>query len=102
MSSLRDQLLKITRSAFEKFGELTPESVIAYRSADCVHRYFPASIGMPARNNQEQADFIIASKAIFPNYHYVIQEDFTPLVDEVNRTVLVHVKGARRHPGRTF
>lgn len=106
MTSFRDQLLQTAKSALDKYGDLTPESVVAHRSADCVHRLLPASAGVPDRTNREYADFVMELKKTVPNMRLVVQEKgqgsgdgfFEPMVDEAARRVLVHVKAAGDTP----
>ncbi|KAI0863775.1 hypothetical protein F4860DRAFT_467796 [Xylaria cubensis] len=98
MSSLRDQLWKTAKAAFEEYGELTAESVIAYRSPDCVHRILPASAGVPDRTNKEYSDFVMGFKQMVPNMRLIILDDFGPIIDETNRQVLAHLKSAGDTP----
>ncbi|KAI1291164.1 hypothetical protein F5Y03DRAFT_377481 [Xylaria venustula] len=92
MSSLRNQLWQTAKAAFNKYGEMTPESVIANRSPDCVHRIFPASAGVPDRSNKEYSDFVMELKKTVPNLRLIVQDDFEPVVDETTRRVVAHIK----------
>ncbi|KAI0972801.1 hypothetical protein F4678DRAFT_460362 [Xylaria arbuscula] len=92
MSSLRNQLWQTAKAAFERYGEMTPESVIANRSPDCVHRIFPASAGVPHRSNKEYSDFVMELKKTVPNLRLIVQDDFEPVVDETTRQVVAHIK----------
>ncbi|KAJ2997600.1 hypothetical protein NUW58_g611 [Xylaria curta] len=98
MSSLRDQLWKTAKAAFDEYGEMTAESVVAHRSPDCVHRIFPASAGIADRNNREYSDFVMELKKTVPNLRLIVQYDFGPIVDEKNRQVLAHLKSAGDTP----
>ncbi|KAI1117980.1 hypothetical protein F5Y14DRAFT_292338 [Nemania sp. NC0429] len=98
MSSFRDQLWKTAKAAFDKYGEMTAESVIAYRSPDCVHRMFPASAGVADRTNKEYSDFVMELKNTVPNLRLIVQDDFEPIVDEKTRQVLAHLKSAGNTP----
>ncbi|KAI0402745.1 hypothetical protein F4802DRAFT_599707 [Xylaria palmicola] len=98
MSSLRDRLWKTARAALDEYGEMTPESVVAYRSPDCVHRMLPASAGVPDRTNKEYSDFVMGLKQTVPNLRLIIQDDFAPIIDETTHRVLAHVKSAGDTP----
>ncbi|KAI0103198.1 hypothetical protein GGR51DRAFT_524989 [Nemania sp. FL0031] len=98
MSSLRDQLWKTAKAAFDEYGKMTAESVIAHRSPDCVHRMFPASTGVANRTNKEYSDFVMELKKTVPNLRLIIQDDFEPIVDETTRQVLAHLKSAGDSP----
>ncbi|KAI0876029.1 hypothetical protein GGS24DRAFT_262216 [Hypoxylon argillaceum] len=98
MSSIRDQLWKTAKAAFDEYGEMTAESVIAYRSPDCVHRIFPASAGVANRTNKEYSDFVMELKKTVPNLRLIVQDDFGPIVDETTRQVLAHLKSAGDTP----
>ncbi|KAI0470306.1 hypothetical protein F4859DRAFT_486364 [Xylaria cf. heliscus] len=98
MSPLRDQLWKTAKAAFDEYGEMTAESVIAYRSPDCVHRMFPASAGVPDRTNKEYSDFVMELKKTVPNLRLIVLDDFGPIIDETNRQVLAHLKSAGDTP----
>jgi hypothetical protein len=92
MSPLRDQLWTTAKAAFEEFGHLTPESVIAYRCPTCIHRLFPATAAVPDRSNQEYSNFVMSMKTSVSNLRLVVQGDFEPLIDETTRQVLAHIK----------
>lgn len=94
MSPLRDQLWQTAKTAFERYGEMTPESVIACRSPECVHRMFPTSASIPERTNKEYSDFVMELKEMVPNMRLIIQDDFEPLIDETTRQVIAHLKSA--------
>ncbi|KAI1132421.1 hypothetical protein F5Y10DRAFT_208010 [Nemania abortiva] len=98
MPSLRDQLWKTAKAAFDEYGKMTAESVIAYRSPDCVHRMFPTSAGVANRTNKEYSDFVMELKKTIPNLRLIVQDDFEPLVDETTRQVLAHLKSAGDSP----
>lgn len=98
MSSLRDQLWKTAKAAFDEYGEMTAKSVIAYRSPDCVHRMFPASAGIPNRTNKEYSDFVMELKKTVPNLRLIVLDDFGPIIDETNRQVLAHLRSAATLP----
>jgi len=98
MSSLRDQLWKTAKAAFDEYGKMTPESVIAYRSSDCVHRMFPAAAGVADRTNREYSDFVMELKKTVPNLRLIVQDGFGPVIDETNRHVLAHIKSAGDTP----
>ncbi|KAH8889259.1 hypothetical protein GQ53DRAFT_870327 [Thozetella sp. PMI_491] len=98
MSPLREQLWKAAKSAFDKYGELTAESVIAHRSPECVHRMFPTSAGVPERTNKEYSDFMMGLKKLVPNMQLIVQDDFQPMIDETNRQVLAHITSAGDTP----
>ncbi|KAI0456522.1 hypothetical protein F5B21DRAFT_468046 [Xylaria acuta] len=98
MSSLRDQLWKTTKAAFDEYGEMTSETVIAYRSPDCVHRMFPISAGVSDRTNEEYSDFVIELKKTVPNLRLIVLDDFGPIIDETCRQVLAHLKSAGDTP----
>lgn len=91
-SPLRLELWKTAKTALDRYGELTPESVIARRSPDCVHRMFPASAGIPDRTNKQYSDFVMELKDTVSTMRLIIQDDFEPLIDETNRKVIAHVK----------
>lgn len=94
MSPLREQLWQTAKTAFDKYGEMTPESVIACRSPECVHGMFPASAGAPERTNKEYYDFVMELKKVVPNMRLIIQDDFAPIIDESSRQVIAHLKSA--------
>ncbi|KAI0154159.1 hypothetical protein GGR57DRAFT_467417 [Xylariaceae sp. FL1272] len=94
MSSLRDQLWATAKAAFEEYGNMTPESVIAYRSPDCVHRTFPGTVDISDLTNKQYSDFVMQLKNHVSNFRLVIQDDFGPLIDEPNRQVIAHIKSA--------
>lgn len=94
MSPSRDQLWQTAKTAFDKYGEMTPESVIACRSPECVHRIFPASASIPERTNKEYSDVLMALKKVVPNIRLIIQDDFEPIIDETTRQVIAHLKSA--------
>ncbi|KAI0447477.1 hypothetical protein F4803DRAFT_546364 [Xylaria telfairii] len=98
MSSLRDQLWKTAKAAFDEYSEMTAESVIAYRSPDCVHRMFPASAGIPNRTNKEYSDFVMELKKTVPNLRLIVLDDFGPIIDETNCQVLAHLRSAGDTP----
>lgn len=92
--SLRSQLWQTAKTAFDRYGEMTPESVIACRSPECIHRLYPASAGIPDRTNKEYSDFVMGLKSVVPNLRLIIQDDLEPIIDESARTVATHVKSA--------
>ncbi|KFA60015.1 hypothetical protein S40285_10652 [Stachybotrys chlorohalonatus IBT 40285] len=94
MFSLRNQMWETAKAAFDKFGDMTPESVVAYRSPTCVHRLFPSTAAIPDRSNKEYSDFVIELKKLVPNMRLVVQDDFEPLIDATTRQVLAHIKSA--------
>lgn len=94
MSPLREQLWQTTKSAFDKYGEMTPESVVAHRSPACVHRMFPATAGVPERTNKEYSDFVMGLKETVTAMRLVVQDDFGPVIDEASRQVIAHIKSA--------
>lgn len=99
MSSLRDQLWKTAKAAFDEFGKMTPESVIAYRSPNCVHRHFPMTSGIPERTNKEYSDFVMTKlKKTVPNMRLIIQDDFEPIIDVTTCQVIAHIKSAGDTP----
>lgn len=98
MSSLREQLWQTAKTAFDRYGEMTPDSVIACRSPQCVHRMFPASAGIPERTNKEYSDFVMELKKVVPNMRLIIQNDFEPIIDESTRQVIAHLKSAGETP----
>lgn len=73
---------------------MTPESVIACRSPECVHRIYPASAGIPDRTNQEYSDFVMELKRVVPKMRLIVQDDFQPTIDESTRKVVAHLKSA--------
>jgi hypothetical protein len=91
-SPLRLQLWNTAKTAVDRYGELTPESVIACRHLECVHRMFPASAGIPDRTNKEYSDFVMELKDAVSTMRLIIQDDFEPMIDETNRKVIAHVK----------
>ena len=92
MASLREQLWKTAKAAFDKYGDMTPESVIASRSHDCVHRMFPASASIPNRSNKEYSDYVMELKKVVPRMRLIVLDDFGPVIDETNRQVIAHIK----------
>ena len=96
--SLRNQLWHTAKTAFDRYGEMTPESVIACRSSECVHRIYPTSIGIADRTNQEYSDSVMEIKKTVPNMRLIIQDDFEPLIDVTNRMVMTHLKSAGDTP----
>lgn len=94
MSPVRDQLWQTAKTAFDKYGDMSPESVIACRSLGCVHRMFPASAGIPERTNKEYSDFVMELKKAVPDMRLIIQDDFEPVIDESTRRVIARLKSA--------
>lgn len=91
-SSLREQLWQTAQTAFDRYGDMTPESVIACRSPDCIHRMFPTTSGIPDRTNKEYSDFVMELKSTVPKMRLIVQDDFEPMIDEKSRKVIAHVK----------
>lgn len=98
MSSLREQLWKTAKTAFDRYGKMTPDSVIACRSPQCVHRMFPTTSGIPDRTNKEYSDFVMDLKKVVPNLRLIVQSDFEPIIDETTRQVIAHLKSAGDTP----
>lgn len=94
MPSLREQLWQTAKTAFDRYGEMTPDSVIACRSPQCVHRMFPASASIPERTNKEYSDFVMELKKVVPNMQLTIQSDFEPIIDTSTRQVIAHLKSS--------
>ena len=92
--SLRNQLWQTAKTAFDRYGEMTAESVIACRGPECVHRVYPASAGIPDRTNKEYSDFVMELKKVVPNLRLIVQDDFEPVIDEGARKVIAHLKSA--------
>lgn len=90
----REQLWQTAKTAFDRYGEMTPESVVACRSPECVHRMYPASAGIPDRTNQEYAGFVMELKKVVSNLRLIVQDDFEPVIDEASRKVIAHLKSA--------
>lgn len=95
---MRDQLWQTARTAFERYGEMTPESVVACRSPECVHRMFPSSAGIPNRTNEEYSSFVMELKKTVPNMRLIVQDDFKPIIDDKARMVVAHLKSAGDTP----
>ncbi|KAI1659482.1 hypothetical protein F4813DRAFT_353113 [Daldinia decipiens] len=91
-SPSREQLLETAKLFIEAFNEFTPESVVRYRSPTCKHRLLPASLNSPPQSNAEFAGFIAALNAIMPTFHLRIVDGGEPVVDEVTRKVVLHLK----------
>jgi hypothetical protein len=92
--TLRQTLWQTAKTAFESYGEMTPNSVIACRSPECVHRMFPTTAGIPDRTNKEYSDFVMELKKTVPNMRLIILDDFEPMIDVDNRKVIAHIKSA--------
>ncbi len=93
-TTLRDQLWETTKKSILGFADLTPESVIAGRAPDCLHSIFPTTMGHPTRNNQQWSEFIMELKKTMPDVHYIIPDDFEPVIDERKKAVFTYVKSA--------
>ena len=94
MSAIREQLWETAKKSLLSFGELTPESVIAARAPDCLHRIFPTTMGHPTRTNEQWAEFIMELKKTMPDVRYIIPDDFEPIIDERKKAVFTYVKSA--------
>lgn len=98
MPPLREQLWRTAKAAFEEYGDMTPQSVVAYRSPECVHRMFPTTSGIPDRTNKQYSDFVMELKKTVPNMRLIVQDDFEPIIDETSRQVVAHIKSAGDTP----
>ncbi|RYP06943.1 hypothetical protein DL765_009309 [Monosporascus sp. GIB2] len=90
--ALRDKLLSMAQAFLTSFNKFTPESVVAYRSTSCKHHLLPATLRAPPRSNAEYAAFVKQLQAVMPSFHLRLSEDEDPVVDEVTRTVVMHLK----------
>ncbi|KAI1136523.1 hypothetical protein F5Y05DRAFT_391568 [Hypoxylon sp. FL0543] len=91
-SPSREQLLKTANLFIEAFNEFTPESVVRYRSPTCLHHLLPDTLKSPARTNDEYAKFIAAVQPVAQGFKLRIVEGTEPVVDEVSRKVVFHLK----------
>ncbi|KAH8897337.1 hypothetical protein GQ53DRAFT_743077 [Thozetella sp. PMI_491] len=94
MASFRDRLLHTATDSIRQFGEMTPKSVIAYRHPDCIQRVLPTSAGILTRNNEDYSKYVMELKPLVRNMRYIILNDFEPIVDEITRQVLLHLKSS--------
>ncbi|OTA52270.1 hypothetical protein K449DRAFT_391481 [Hypoxylon sp. EC38] len=88
----RDQLLKTANLFLEAFNEFTPESVVRHRSPACLHRLLPDTLRSPPQTNADHASFIGALRPIMPVFKLQIVEGTEPIVDDVSRKVVLHLK----------
>ncbi|KAI1409285.1 hypothetical protein F5Y13DRAFT_170567 [Hypoxylon sp. FL1857] len=91
-SPSREQLLKTVNLFLEAFNEFTPESVVRYRSPTCLHRLLPDTLKRPPQTNTDYANFIAVLQPIMPDFKLRIVEGREPVVDEVSRRVVLHLK----------
>ncbi|KAF3059433.1 putative dihydroxyacetone synthase protein [Daldinia childiae] len=91
-SPSRGQLLGTVKLFIEAFNEFTPESVVRYRSPTCMHRLVPATLNSPPQSNTEYAGLIAALTTVMPTFHLRIVDGGEPVVDEVTRKVVLHLK----------
>ncbi|KAI0122039.1 hypothetical protein F4814DRAFT_197194 [Daldinia grandis] len=88
----REQLLETVRLFIEAFNEFTPESVVRYRSPTCTHRLVPATLNSPPQSNAEYANLISVLTTIMPTFHLRFVDGGEPVVDEVARKAVLHLK----------
>ncbi|KAI1474295.1 hypothetical protein F4774DRAFT_401250 [Daldinia eschscholtzii] len=91
-SPLREQLLQTTKLFIEAFNEFTPESVVRYRSPGCKHKIVPDTLKSAPQSNDEYAALIAAMGTVMPEFKLRFVDGGEPVVDEVNRKVVLHLK----------
>ncbi|KAI0837004.1 hypothetical protein F5Y06DRAFT_272797 [Hypoxylon sp. FL0890] len=91
-SPSREQLLKTANLFLEDFNEFTPESVLRHRSPTCLHRLLPATLKSPPQTNADYGNLIASLQPIMPAFKLRIVEGTEPVVDEVSRKVVLHLR----------
>ncbi|KAI1469287.1 uncharacterized protein F4812DRAFT_324679 [Daldinia caldariorum] len=88
----REQLLQTAKLFIEAFNEFTPESVIRYCSPTCRHRIAPDTLKSAPQSNAEYAELIATMNTVMPAIHLRIVDEGEPIVDEVTRKAVLHLK----------
>ncbi|KAI1803064.1 hypothetical protein F4811DRAFT_526467 [Daldinia bambusicola] len=88
----REQLSQTARLFVESINEFTPESVVRYRSPTCKQRIVPDTLKSAPQSNAEYAALIAALNPVMPAFHLRIVDGGEPVVDEVARKAVVHLK----------
>ena len=98
MSPLREQILKTVDGYLAGFNTNTAEGLIAHRHPDCKHTIVPTSTQNPVRSNAEYQAMIAPGFQAMKNFRLKIADGWTPLVDEVERKVVLYLTSTAETP----
>ncbi|KAL6831451.1 hypothetical protein J3E69DRAFT_354320 [Trichoderma sp. SZMC 28015] len=92
MSDLRSRMMELAISFLNAFNEFTTESVVRYRSENCMHRLLPKSLDAPPRTNSEYSAWVGNLKNVMSGFKLSFMDGYEPIIDDKSRHITLHVK----------
>ena len=101
-TDMRSQLVDtILKAYLEGFNNPGPDGAgfVARRTPDCLHYVHPASAGLASSfTNETYIAFITRVASLVHNLHINLLNGFSPIVDEKERRVMLHLTGGGELP----
>ncbi|KAF9886807.1 hypothetical protein FE257_011054 [Aspergillus nanangensis] len=92
MGVTREQLLESTRVFLANMNDFSPDVVLSGRTEDCTTLLAPRSLGAETLSNEKFRSFFTDITAQMKNFRLEFMPGASPIVDEVNRKVVMHLK----------
>lgn len=94
MSPTRETLLRTANHLLELMNSGDLDDQLRIRSPSCIHQTLPLSLGVPASNNEQFSAFLRSLQPTFHNFKVWLADGEQPIIDEVSRKVVMHLKGS--------
>ena len=65
---------KTAEALVAAFNRMDVETIVSYRSSDCIRQFLPLSMGLEDQNNTTYFSSLIKLRAIFHNFHLTIND----------------------------
>ncbi|KAL5363430.1 hypothetical protein BJX96DRAFT_155719 [Aspergillus floccosus] len=88
----RERLLESTRVWIENMRDFSPEAVLSNRTDDCTSYLAPRTVGSKRMDNDRYREGFIQVAGQLKNFQLEFVDGEGPIVDEVNRKVVLHMK----------
>ncbi|KAG2416028.1 hypothetical protein HFD88_007220 [Aspergillus terreus] len=88
----RERLLESARVWIESMREFSPEAVLSNRTDDCITYLAPRTVGGKRIDNDRYREGFTWMSGQLKNFQLDFVDGEAPIVDEVNRKVVLHMK----------